>query len=178
MRLPDRLEVLSPYLFYRCLNLEELHIGSALKTVLADAFSVCDKLKKISIVAAEPPVFFAEEDDFNEFPDEIEEGSTLTVAIGAAAKYKQAPQWKRFAQIVESEKVSVDDVLDGSAEFDVFVEGHLVRINSARPSVVAVFDLLGKKVFESKLSTEVSLTLDEGSYIIKVGNSVRKIQVR
>lgn len=178
MRLPDRLEVLSPYLFYRCLKLEELHIGSALKTVLADAFSVCSKLKKISIVAAEPPVFFADDNDFNEFPEEIEEGSILTVSIGAAAKYKQAPEWKRFAQIVESEKVSVEDVIDGSSGFDVFVEGHLVRINSARPSVVAVFDLLGKKVFESKLSTEASLTLDEGSYIIKVGNSVRKIQVR
>ncbi|MDO4692523.1 MAG: leucine-rich repeat domain-containing protein [Porphyromonadaceae bacterium] len=178
MRLPDKLEVLSPYLFYRCLSLEELHIGPALKTVLGDAFSLCSKLKRISIVAAEPPVFFAEEGDFNEFPDEIEEGSILTVSIGSANKYREAPEWKRFAQIVESANVSVDDVLDRSSTLNILVQDCVVHIHSSQPLDLVVFNLLGQKVSDAKSITNINLTLERGTYIIKAGNITQKIQVK
>ncbi|MDO4692550.1 MAG: leucine-rich repeat domain-containing protein [Porphyromonadaceae bacterium] len=177
LRLPDQLEELSSYLFYNVKYLEELHIGSKLKTVGTSAFDICPSLKRVFIAAPEPPVFYVEnDDDLNEFPAEIETGSTLTVSIGAAAKYREAPEWNRFAEIVESANVAIEELAEQGLK--ISVDGSVLHVSSASPVAIEVFSMLGERVFASQtVQTEFAVTLPVGTYMIKQGKHTAKIVI-
>lgn len=179
LRLPDKLKELAPYLFYNTKHLQELHIGSQLKIVGTSAFDLCPALKRVFIATPEPPVFYVEnEDDFNEFPMEIEAGSTLTVPIGAAEKYRKASEWKRFAEIVESATVGVLDILEQSTQIKISTDGSVLHVNSATPVTIEVFDMLGKSVLAAATAqTEFALTLSAGAYIVKQGQQAVRVMI-
>lgn len=178
IKLPSKLETISKRLFFRSKYLEEVHIGAALTAVLEDGFTKCDRLSRIHCAAPEPPRFIStEEDYFNEFPDEIEkEGNVLTVPVGAREKYADAPEWSRFKNIVESEKVAIEEVAQDAAKISVSGNRLTIKMQTAQP--VEVYDFSGVRVYASEgIQEEVSVVLPTGAYIVKCADRAYKVQV-
>lgn len=114
-----------------------------------------------------------EEGDLNEFEDSVEFG-TLTVPVGAGDAYRQAPEWKRFPNIVESATVSVDEL--SAKRVRVLVEGNQLKVVADQAMKIRVFDMSGQTVAQANAS-EASFQLPLGVYVVKAGKYIQKVYI-
>ena len=89
---------LKEQIFYGCTGLDSITIGSKVSKIGKEAFYDCKKLSKIVCYATTPPVC-----DINALDDINKWNCTLSIPIGSLSAYQQAPQWKEFFYIEESE---------------------------------------------------------------------------
>lgn len=95
---------------------------------------------------------------------------TLTLALMAATPV--------MAETPNEAPISVADM---TAEPNLTVKGQHVRVQNAQGEELKVYDITGKEIFSAVVDNAdktYSLNLKRGCYIVKVGKTVRKINVQ
>ena len=93
LTIPNSLQVIDEYTFSGCSALEELTIGSGVTTLGREAFSGCSALKKMTVLAAVPPVVK------NDALKGISRDIPVYVPAESLEAYKAALTWKTFTNL-------------------------------------------------------------------------------
>lgn len=142
--------------FFLCTDLTSVTIPESVTYIGKNAFYGCTKLISVYYAASDPiegdsAIFFSEDENNN-----IYDKATLYVPAEAVEKCKQIDPWKNFTKIEAYDFSRIEEVI---ADF-----------NADEP--YEVFNLNGVKAGDSLNS------LAPGLYIIRQGNTVKKIAVK
>ena len=99
----------------------------------------------------------------------------LYVPKGAKAAYAAADGWKEFKNIIEMPATSIDTIHKNVASIRSTPVGITVESNEGIP--VFVYSLSGQKVYESNVQGNRQIRLNKGIYIVKAGETVKKVIV-
>ena len=99
--IPNSVDSIARYAFFYNYNLRSLTLGKKVRKIGSSAFSYCFNMKTIQ--ALNPNPIEIEESVFKCSADEIYNGATLYVPIGAKTKYMSSAVWKKFKTIIEGE---------------------------------------------------------------------------
>lgn len=103
--IPSKVNTVVQQTFYGCQALKEITLPKALTLVGAYAFYGCKALENVTIYAETPPS--CQTFPFYQVPVAR---CTLTVPYGTSEDYRNAIEWKNFANIVEMENTSINNV--------------------------------------------------------------------
>lgn len=78
---------------------------------------------------------------------------------------------------ITSYSAGVDSVIVGS-NWDAYVSGGMLRLQSSVPAVVSIYGIDGREVSTISFSGETSQSLPAGCYIVVNGNDSRKVVIR
>ena len=73
--------------------------------------------------------------------------------------------------------VSTTDIENVSSADNVVAINGGIRINAAEGEMVSVYDISGAKVYSGRCSGPMTLSLQQGSYIVRIGSTVQKVSV-
>ena len=94
-------KVIGEYAFSGCSELTTITIPKTADSIGNCVFSGCISLKKVYVLAPNPPVFHG---------GEIPEESILYVPLGCSGIYSEAEGWKDFSMILETNTTSTGDM--------------------------------------------------------------------
>lgn len=150
-------------------GVEKLTLPASLKEIPPYTFSVCYNLKSCSVVSPNPIVY--DEENAAVFPSDLSD-VTLYVPLGSKLAYSVANEWKRFGQIVESDIVGISNPEISVVQVEV-VDGGLFLSTS---SEWQIYSSAGDCVAIGK--GDATLDLPVGLYVIKAGNTTKKVMVK
>lgn len=106
IKLPAYLRTIGDEAFSGCFALTSILLPGELREIGEKAFEHANDLRDISIKAGYPPTV-----PLNAFSNAVYRYGKLTVPVGSAKLYKEAPVWQLFSTIVESAELGgVDDI--------------------------------------------------------------------
>ena len=145
------------YAFYECLNLEKVTLGENVASIGASAFALSSEeniesqIIEINSLCTAPPTL-----DASAFINLVKQNAIVKVPSNSIDSYKNAPVWSEFKHY-EDVTTGIDNVTIGLDEG------------------VEVYTLEGVRIFKG---TESDVNLSAGIYIVRQGNSVKKIAVK
>ena len=95
INIPEGVTEIGKAAFFDCAYLKEITLPTTTQTVADNAFGQCQKVAKMTVNAAVPPVVEAET-----FED-IDRSIPLYVPMGTALQYKEAEYWCEFFNVIE-----------------------------------------------------------------------------
>ena len=95
INIPEGVTEIGKAAFFDCAYLKEITLPSTTQTIADNAFGQCQKVGKMTVNAAVPPVVEAET-----FED-IDRSIPLYVPMGTALQYKEAEYWCEFFNVIE-----------------------------------------------------------------------------
>jgi len=153
--------------------LTSLTISASITSIGTYAFGYCSGLTSIHVNSA-TPITLGGSSVFG-FVDKTK--CTLYVPTGAKSAYQAATIWKDFTNIVETASglpsISQSDI-------KLVADNGKLSVENAEPgSMVQVFSTSGVKIKDMKIaSSNASLSLPAGVYVIRVGNYVAKVVMK
>lgn len=116
--IPDGVESIDDWAFFGEIAATEVYIGTGLNSLAKTVFQRCDKIRKVSVQCAVPPVCAPSSEyssSCTQFQNEVYTQGTLHVPAGTKELYQAAPGWMEFANIVDDldapEIVEVESVV-------------------------------------------------------------------
>ena len=119
-------------------SLTEVHLPATCNFIGAKAFSGCDNIRVVEVLATEPPMAEAEA-----FQSPVTEQATLIVPEGSEAAYRNADVWKDFKNIAtpttlksiivdsnEGERIYDIRGIEKKAEKGIYIKGGKVKIKN------------------------------------------------
>ena len=100
--MPNSVKTIVPQAFNKCTSLSTVTLSSGLNDIGNEAFTGCSELRTIYVKSATPP-----STNVNSFPNGAYMFANVYVPKGTLSDYKNALNWKNFANIIEKE---YDDV--------------------------------------------------------------------
>lgn len=99
---PDSVKRLEYGVFFCCKELTKVTLGSGIKTITEQTFDECPKIETVICRSEEPPGWFRDPrfKEVDKFDPEIFNKATLKVPSASIEKYRKAPVWKDFKNIV------------------------------------------------------------------------------
>lgn len=165
--------------FYSCEDLTDLCLN--LEKVESDAFEKASGIQNIYSMTSTPPAAL-----YDAFPSYA--GVSLFVPVGALSAYKNTEYcWHRFLDIRESDFKDIDSIFkepessgikevgNESSEFAVNTSNGYISVVAADSEDVEIYTMQGVIMHGGKGC--ISLYVTPGIYIVKSGNSVRKVLV-
>ena len=110
------------------------------------------------------------------FDSRITESCKLYVPKGSKAAYAAAEGWKDFKNIIEMSGASIDIIPKDNVAIQTTPSGISVESPEAIP--IVIYLVSGQKVYEDKLQGNRQISLNKGIYLVKVGETVKKIIVK
>lgn len=95
INIPEGVTEIGKAAFFDCAYLKEITLPSTTQTIADNAFGQCQKLGKMTVNAAVPPMVEAET-----FED-IDRGIPLYVPLGTSLKYRESDYWCEFFNVIE-----------------------------------------------------------------------------
>ena len=165
----NSLKTISTSMFLYCPQLEEVTIGGAVETIELGAFQLCSNLKKINMLNPVPPTVGS-----YALYGVSKENATLTVPIGSAEAYRNAPEWKDFGNIIEEDLTGIDN--NETSQCRVTKAGHGDIAISGYTGDVTVYSLSGATVKTARCCGNTVLSVPTGEvYIVRTGKTSVKI---
>ena len=119
-------------------SLTEVHLPATCNFIGAKAFSGCDNIRVVEVLATEPPMAEVEA-----FQSPVTEQATLIVPEGSEAAYRNADVWKDFKNIAtpttlksiivdsnEGERIYDLRGIEKKAEKGIYIKGGKVKIKN------------------------------------------------
>ena len=157
----------SPSPFYNIRTLKTLTIGSDVTEIYGKTFYNCSGIESIYMTSVPPS---AGDDTFSNTNYYL---TTLYVPNGTLGFYQTADVWKEFWNIQEYEPTSSKD---GEAEIPNFsITSNNISFSNANNSTIAIYSINGVLVKKIDKYTGEEITLENGVYIVCVGNKAMKI---
>ena len=167
--IPDKVETIERYCVRDCSALEKVVLGNSLKTIEHGAFEGCPNIAEVTSKNPVPPAI--EMFDSRPFDSVVYEEAVLRVPIGSGDAYREAPEWEKFINIVETGLGGVGDVSNDAV--GVTAEGGSIEIAGAGNAQVEVYNLSGQLVYSGQSTTIGGL--DRGIYIVRVAGHTFKV---
>ena len=95
INIPEGVTEIGKAAFFDCAYLKEITLPSTTQTIADNAFGQCQKVSKMTVNAAVPPMVEAET-----FED-IDRGIPLYVPLGTSLKYRESDYWCEFFNVIE-----------------------------------------------------------------------------
>ena len=93
--IPNTVKTIDSYAFYKCSELEELTLGSKVRSIGFNAFQYCNELKTITSRNEEAPVMGSD----NCFS--VYQTAKLYIPIGSKNSYDSTNYWNKFTTVIE-----------------------------------------------------------------------------
>ena len=167
--IPDKVETIERYCVRDCSALEKVVLGNSLKTIEHGAFEGCPNIAEVTSKNPVPPAI--EMFDSRPFDSVVYEEAVLRVPIGSGDAYREAPEWEKFINIVETGLGGVGDVSNDAV--GVTAEGGSIEIAGAGNAQVEVYNLSGQLVYSGQSTTIGGL--DRSIYIVRVAGHTFKV---
>jgi len=147
-------------------TLTTLTIGKEVTTIGGSAFSGCTGLTQIHSQNPTPPIIG---NGYYKCFDGVNKTTCkLNVPVGSENRYKEAFEWKEFFGISAIIPINADDIIIQSRSNGIAIE-------TKEQMFVSIYNLSGRKVYESVIAGNTEIRLDKGMYIVKINNSSAKI---
>jgi hypothetical protein len=188
VHLPQNLEEMDGYLLYGT-ALETFTVPPHVQTIAYQVFSECPRLHKVTLPAsvtalgwslfdnspldtlilecAVPPAldYHMGYGTFSEFT------ATLIVPCGAADAYRTDSVWGQFANIIE-DCSGIEEI--ENLELKIEINGRTIFVGNPAGEVITIYDIMGRQLATSKLSTFHYPLSTPGVYLVKVGDRPAK----
>ena len=155
--------------FMGCPKLTTIELPSTMETIGMAAFLNSPEIKTVTCHAVVPPTFTVTFVDA--FLDSVCSVATLIVPAGSEEAYKNATFWKDFAVITT--QTDPTTALNNQNEEIVLIysNNNTIYFNNLT-TTYQIFNVSGKLIYEG---TESSLTLPNGTYIVRINNQNTKV---
>ena len=151
------------------ITLKTSTIGGNVTKILGNTFYDCSNLESIYMKGV-PPIITD-----NTFSNASYYNATVYVPQGTLAFYQSANVWKNFWNIQEYEPASIEDTDANTLDFIITSNG--ISLLNADNSAVAIYSINGILVEKIDKYTGEEIILNEGVYIVCVGNTTMKIKL-
>ncbi|MDO4726637.1 MAG: leucine-rich repeat domain-containing protein [Porphyromonadaceae bacterium] len=184
--LPPNLTWVGRDAFSHC-PLDSLVFPSTMEYIEGGAFSDLRRLKKVYSFAKTPPV--CTEDKWNPgngpFDGLTPNDIPVYVPIGSGEKYRQAFGWRRFINIIETDKLSSDietPIVNDDGKYMVYERDGMIAIetpgNLSSPVFYSVYSIGGELIERGSFATSHTIGIpSKGIYIVRVGNTIHKVRI-
>lgn len=142
VQLMDGIVNMNDFTFNCCYKLKHVSFPSTINYIGAQTFNICNSLERIQSFAVEPPTLVE-----NTFTTEQYLNLIVEVPKNSVAKYKEAPYWKFFQNIIEYNEAGIDDI-----------------VNTESLNIVAIYDMNGNVVTHPS----------RGVFVVKYENGICK----
>ena len=165
--------------FSNCKNLKSVSIGNSVTSIDNRAFEYCNALTSFTCLATTPPIISS----YSAFDGGWQSNCDLYVPESALSAYRNAAQWKDFRSVnAYTTYLSTTETKNNLLKvYPNPAKDHVVISNISKGENISVYDLSGKKLFQTK-SPGNSLNINtssykNGIYLVKVGEKTTKIIV-
>ena len=155
--------------FIGCPNLTTIELPKTLETIGMAAFLNSPEIKKVTCHAVVPPTFTMPFIDA--FLDEVCSVATLIVPAGSEEAYKNATFWKDFA-VITTQTDPTTAVNNQNEEIVLIYSNNNTIYFNNLTTTYQIFNVSGKLIYEG---TETSLTLPNGTYVVRINNQITKV---
>ncbi|MEA4935829.1 MAG: leucine-rich repeat domain-containing protein [Paludibacter sp.] len=154
--------------FWGCSGLSTIEMPSSLLNIGKNAFWGCSNVEQLKVAAVEPPAL-----GDNALAG-VPRDASLTIPSISVEKYKVKDQWKEFYNI----NTGTDENFIRS--LNVVVSGRKLLLSDfPENSTLQLYNVSGLKIIDMvNPDQHVSIDLEPGVYVVKVGNDVCKIVIR
>lgn len=154
--------------FWGCSGLSSIEMPSSLLNIGKNAFWGCSNVEQLRVAAIEPPALEA-----NALAG-VPRNASLTIPAISVDKYKIKDQWKEFYNINTG---TMDNPLE---TLKVAVSGRRLMLSDLPENTsFQLYNVSGLKIIDMvHPDQQVSVDLEPGVYVVKVGNDICKIVIR
>lgn len=154
--------------FWGCSGLSVIEMPSSLLNIGKNAFWGCSNVDQLKVAAVEPPAL-----GDNALAG-VPRDASLTIPAVSVEKYKVKDQWKEFYNI----NTGTNEHFNRSLKVAVS-DRKLLLSDLPQNSSLQLYNVSGLKIIDMVSPDQnVSIDLEPGVYVIKVGNDVCKIVIR
>ncbi len=167
------------FAFSYCDNLKSVSIGNSVTSIDNRAFEYCNALTSFTCLATTPPIISS----YSAFDGGWQSNCDLYVPESALSAYRNTTHWKDFRSVnAYTTYLSTTETKNNLLKvYPNPAKDHVVISNISKGENISVYDLSGKKLFQTK-SPGNSLNINtssykNGIYLVKVGEKTTKIIV-
>lgn len=154
--------------FWGCSGVSFIEMPSTLQVVGKNAFWGCTNVEKMDVRAVEPPAL-----GDNALAG-VPRDAALTIPVSSVETYKSRPQWSEFYRI----NTGTDDNALKSVRM-VVANRKLTLYNLPQNTGLELYNIGGLKIIDIQNPDEyMTIELEPGTYVVKLGKEVSKIVVR
>ena len=187
IKIPDSVTKIGAQVFQDNEALEDVELSKNLTEIGKYSFDACNAIREVRIHASTPPklgegvfrgVF---EPDYN---DDEERKVPLKVPTGAAAKYRNAPQWDQFQISVDPSLETNEEALSKASTVSVYPNPATGTffIKTDKAETATLLNIEGKLIRTLSLKADtntINITgLPAGVYFVVVGGKSHKLIVK
>ena len=164
--IPNSVTTIGFAAFFHCTGLASLIIPNSVATIEDNAFSYCDVLAEIHVEATTPPLFSGSSAFFG-----VSTTIPVYVPCPSLATYQSATGWSTFSNIQCETGISEATNLP----FEIYTYNNTLNIKQADGQSVAIFDMMGRCIFQTIATEETSYNLPiAGVYVVRIGKQFTK----
>lgn len=154
--------------FWGCSGLSSIEMPSTLLNIGKNAFWGCSNVEQLRVAAVEPPAL-----EVNALAG-VPRDASLTIPAISVDKYKIKDQWKEFYNVNTGTNENLIESLK------IAVSGRRLLLSDlSENSSFQLFNVSGLKIIDMvHPDQQVSVDLEPGVYVVKVGNDICKIVIR
>ena len=182
-KVPEKITYIGTDFFQHSEKLRYLSLPSNLEYISAGSFSECPSLKVVYSSNPIPPSYkhgtwLNHPDRSYDYPifKDIDPDAVLYVPVGSKSAYENAEYWKEFKTIIETseEPNSIENIIDNQ-ETNISVSNDGVTIyNNGTISEYQLYNIMGSLIERGTLKNTINISLQKGTYILKIGNKTYK----
>jgi len=169
--IPNSVATINGYSFCASDGLKSVTIPVSVTSIEGPAFIACKNLNEIYCYNNVPPIVTA----LYGVSYTPNASCKLYIPKGSKAAYAAAEGWKQFTNIIEMSETSIDIISKDNVSIQTVPTGIVVESNETIP--VFIYSVSGQKVYESSIQGNKQISLNKGIYIVKAGETIRKIAV-
>lgn len=180
--IPESVTKISSQAFYGCVGLTAMRIPHNVAYIGNDAFYGCVKLRTIKCELKEPLMGEAMGTEVFEQVSTGDIGGSckLYVPLDSKNAYEEAAQWKKFVpNIVEDQTLGID-VISNLGVSVRSERGKILIATKDNAANIHIYNVAGVLVYSCIVpaATSISLPMQIGVYIVKVGNKQVKVSMK
>jgi len=158
----DGVTSLGNWAFYECVAMESISLGKSLTEIGTQAFDGDNNISSIECRSEVPPVYPTG------FAPEVLANAELKVPEGSEDDYNSNPTWQPLI-----DKSDIDNIWTGN-DTEIRVSGNTLSI-TAPDKAIDVYSIAGVNIIHA--ISEISLTLERGIYIVRIGTESMKVKI-
>ena len=150
-------------------RIKELVLGNNVIGILDNALNGCSGIRTIKITKSTPPKVGT-----GNFTSSHYQNATLYVPQGSLTAYQSADVWKDFWDIQEFDATAIDNI---QTDATITISEVGISLSSVDGKPIAIYTINGALIEKIDNYAGEEIMLDNGVYIIRVGNKTMKIRL-